>query len=501
MRASHETRPTHWWMIGVITVAAYLRFFRINDLTEFLGDQGRTLLVLRAWVHDGIVPMSGPTTLSGAHLGPFYYYLLLPGYLTTGTPLGVALWVAFLGVVSVFLLYKAVLLVYGRTPAIAVSALYAVAPAIVIQDRTLWEPNLVPLFAILFAYLSILQHYRVSLRTVFAQGVVCSILIQLHYPNVFFIVLLALVSFGHSIRVKEWKFTLLATVIWSGGFLLAILPFLFYEMSHEFADVGNIAHIFLNSGSGVGKRDVMIHALDYAVRVIGKALPNMSTSLVLILGASWTIFLVARFTSWNMFWSFWLVFGLLGMARFNGVVYDHYLNFLIPVPFFMIASVLSVIRNNLLKTIALASVFIVIGLQVLHSDIFRKRTSDITRVSSTVRAIRDDASGQPFSFTLIAGPSFSDLHYRYFFRTVGREPIPIRSRQFSLLYLVCDQQDACPNVKELVSQKEIHVLCYDEHCNQQYPVLTLANAWSYVKDMMIPSQGKPISRIYVFRRL
>jgi hypothetical protein len=136
----------------------------------------------------------------------------------------------------------------------------------------------------------------------------------------------------------------------------------------------------------------------------------------------------------------------------------------------------------------------------LKTDIFMPRVSDITRASSTVSAVRADAGTKPYSFTIIAGPSFSDLHYRYFFRVQGRDPLPVISSQYELLYLVCDKETHCPSVSEVTSQKEIPVLCYDDHCGEFYPSISLAREWTYTKDISIPPDGEPLSHVYVFSR-
>lgn len=495
----HTSGPVDWWQLGIIFVALALRLYRIGSLTEFLGDQGRTMLVLYDWVHSGIVPLAGPTTLSGQHLGPFFYYLLMPGYLLSGGPIGVSVWMALLGVLATYLLYSAVRMVYGRVPALAVSALYAVAPAVVQQDRIIWEPNLVPLFAILFVWLAIRQHHHISFPTVLAQGAVCGILLQLHYPNIFFLALLGLVSFGHSVRLKHWKYIPLATVGWLIGFLVAMVPFMIYESAHGFTDIKGIVNVFVSAGSGMGKREMLMHAWEYAGRVIGKMLPHVFTPTVVVFLVGWCIFLVGHFTSWNIFWTVWFVFGVLAIARYSGVVFDHYLNFLIPAPFFMVGSVLSRVLPKLWQTAALLCVGIVVLMQLGKTDVISYGNHDVARVSAAVKLMAIEAGSTPFSFTLIKSKSFSDLHYRYFFRVSGREPAPVMSDMYQLLFLVCDEAK-CPDGSVIRAKPGVPVLCYDPHCSEFYPTIPLTRDWSYVREEPIEVRGSKLGQIYVFRR-
>lgn len=491
--------PPDLLLWGIIVVATFLRVFRLDALTEFLGDQGRAVLVLYDWVHRGIFPLAGPTTLSGQHLGPFFYYLLFPGYLLSGGPVGVSLWMALLGVLATYLLYKTINIIYGRVPALAVSLLYAVAPAIVKQDRIIWEPNLVPLFAILFAWLLIQQHNRISFRRVLAQGAVCGILVQLHYPNVFFIGLLAIVSFGHSVRLKLWRYIPIATLGWLIGFMVILAPFLIYESAHGFTDIRGTYETVVNMGTTVGKRETLLHAWEYAGRVIGKMLPNVNTPVVVLFFIGWFIFLIGHFTSWNVVWTIWFLLGSLAIGRYSGVVFDHYLNFLIPVPFFMLGSVISAARSKVWQVIVLGCVGVVVVTQLGKTDIFSGGTGDIGRTSQAVRQMIQGAGSSPFSFTLIRSRSFSDLHYRYYFRVMGREPEQVMSDGYKILYLVCGKP-ICPDVGSITSQLTIPVMCYDAHCSEFYPSIPLAKDWSFVREEPIGSTGVNLGELYVFYR-
>ena len=454
------------------------------------------MLVLYDWVHRGIFPLVGPTTLSGQHLGPFFYYLIFPGYLLFGGPIGVSIWSAMLGVVGVYFLYRSVEMIYGRFSALMVSLLYAVSPALVIADRIIWEPNLVPLFSILFVYFSIKQHDRISFWIVVIQGALCGILIQLHYPNVFFIALLGLVALGHSVRIKRWKYLRTATLGWVVGFVIVMAPFLYYEYTHGFSDIRGTVDIVAKTSSGVGKRQTLFQAWEYAGRVIGKVLPNVHTPTVVLFLAGWLVFLIGNFTSWNIFWTVWFVFGVIAIGKYSGVVFDHYLNFIIPVPFLMIASVIQKISN---KYFVFCLMFIICTVQVLKTDIHQPGNNDVVRVSTAVQHMIEIAGSTPFSFALFKSKSFSDLHYQYYFRVKGKDAAPLASQSYPLLFLVCDEID-CPSAAWLTSQTRIPVICYRSYCNDFYPSIMLFSQWSFVSEKSILHNNQALGMIYVFRR-
>src|SRR3989344_8991467 len=92
--------------IMLIVIAALFRLWRISELTEFLGDHGRTgMVIYDAW-KTGVPPLAGPTVLSGQHLGPFFYYLIGPAFILGGfNPIIPSIFMALLGVASVGLLF------------------------------------------------------------------------------------------------------------------------------------------------------------------------------------------------------------------------------------------------------------------------------------------------------------------------------------------------------------------------------------------------------------
>lgn len=489
-----------WWLAGVVFVAAFFRLYRISSLTEFLGDQGRTMMVLHDWLHLGAMPLSGPTTLTGHHLGPAFYYLIYPAYVLARTPVGVSVWMAILGVVATYVLYRSVHMVYGRIPALLVSMLYALSPSVIQQDRIIWEPNLVPLFGLIFAWLAIRQHDRISLPTVIVQGAVCAILVQLHYPNVFFLMLLGVVVIGHSIRIRHFRYIPMITLGWLAGFAVFMTPFLIYEFAHGFSDIRGIGEVFLQGGSSMGKREMLLYAIDYAHRVVGNMLPNMTPVAMAALFAGWCVFLVLHFTSWNIFWTVWFVFGVAAMARYNGVVFDHYLLYVLPAPFFMLASVLSESRKKVWKSVSVAVIVALCIIQVQKTDVFDAGNEDIARTSALVERMKDLAGNKPYSFTLVQSRSFSDLHYRYFMEELAFVPRPITAPDYDRLFVVCDSA-LCPGDKEIATLDALPAVCFDPHCSGTYPDILLKSEWAFAHSETVSVGTKLTGKVYIFQRI
>lgn len=447
-----------------------------------MGDQGRTLLILHDWTTKGIVPLAGPTTLSGHHLGPVFYYLLMPAYVLFPSPLAVSVWCALLGVFAVFLLYTTVRPQYGTFAAGVVSMLYAVSPVIVRQDRIIWEPNFVPLFGVLFVWLLMRQHDHVSKSVAFFQGVVCSVLIQLHYPNMFFIALLGIITIGHSLRTRSWSYIPGAMGMWLFGFVLSMGPFLYIEWGNGFRNLLGVIGVFAKGSSALGKRQWLWFSLDYAHRITGIMLPGITMYGMLALFTGWLLFVARNLTSYNVLWTAWLMLGSLAMGRYNGVVFDHYLYYLLPAPFLMLASVLSTIQAGWLRRVSHFLFIAVIVFRLTQSDVFSAGHNDISRVRSQVIKAEEMLNDTPFSFTLVGSRSYSDLHYRYVLEKNKLLPQPITSQAYDNLLIFCDGA-TCPEGRKLASDSAIAVLCYDHHCSGEYPKIDVKK-WQFVESFI-----------------
>ena len=90
-------------LLGLVVLAAALRFIGLDGRGTWDADQGHDMLVLRSFVRDGIVPLLGPPTSIGTfHHGALYYWLLAPAaWLTGSDPIGVTAFIALAGVGTV----------------------------------------------------------------------------------------------------------------------------------------------------------------------------------------------------------------------------------------------------------------------------------------------------------------------------------------------------------------------------------------------------------------
>jgi 4-amino-4-deoxy-L-arabinose transferase-like glycosyltransferase len=142
------TQRREWLgLLVLLAVAAALRFVDLPTRGTWDADQGHDLLVLRAFVQDGVVPLLGPPTSIGAfHHGALYYWLLAPVALLSGSdPLAVVAAIAAAGVAAVGVVWWLARAVAGPAAGFAAGGLMAVSASAIEESTFVWNPNLIAL--------------------------------------------------------------------------------------------------------------------------------------------------------------------------------------------------------------------------------------------------------------------------------------------------------------------------------------------------------------------
>src|SRR3972149_9953213 len=91
-------------ILGLILIlGALLRLYKIDQYMTFLGDEGRDAIIVRRLLVYGDPILVGPgTSIGNMYLGPLYYYLMAPALFLAGfSPVGPALQIAILGIITI----------------------------------------------------------------------------------------------------------------------------------------------------------------------------------------------------------------------------------------------------------------------------------------------------------------------------------------------------------------------------------------------------------------
>ncbi len=133
---------------ALLVLAALMRLPDLATRGTWDADQGHDMLVLRALVRDGIVPLLGPpASIGGVHHGAWYYYLLSPAAAVTGgdSPLAVVAMIALAGIAAVGVVWWLARSVGGSLAGAVAGLVMAVSTAAVDESTFIWNPNLIAL--------------------------------------------------------------------------------------------------------------------------------------------------------------------------------------------------------------------------------------------------------------------------------------------------------------------------------------------------------------------
>lgn len=442
----------------ILILGIFLRFYRLPQTMQFLGDQGRDALIVRRMLIEQHPALIGPVTSVGnMYLGPFYYYFMLfPLMLTYPDPTGPALAVAVVGVITLWLIYKLGKQMVGVRAAIFACILFAISPLVLTFSRFSWNPNIVPLFSLLFFWHTF-QALKGKDKAWIFVGLWFAILIQLHYITLILLGVAGIVWLGKLIeQIKAKKVrrdfiisTLLAVFI----FLASLIPLVVFDVRHDYINSKAFSSFF----SGDQKH------FSVATSVTGRLVTNLTIfvrnftgifsfqltswkkllGFLVILVPSMVLFFKQRTHSAGerfLFLSF--VFCVFGLSFYSSTLYDHYLVFMFPVVVIILGIILSSIwelkwlRPIVLLVLVGAAVLSYLhypGKQQLGYNIFMMKRA----AGEIVKRIPQDEKYNIFLFS--PSGDVQGMNYRYFLVTGSNPPLSeTEFFGFSRLYAIQD---------------------------------------------------------------
>ncbi|MFZ5376437.1 MAG: hypothetical protein ACOZAN_02075 [Patescibacteria group bacterium] len=244
----------------IAILAIFLRFYKVGPQMAFTYDQSRDMLDLSK-IASGKLMLTGPTTgLHGVFLGPYYYYVLLPGFLLgQGSPIVVQYWETGLLTLSLILGYL-VIKELSKKDWVNITGLFvlAVVPGSLIEARMLWNPYLAVPTLLLSIWLLFKSQKKAWLLipAMFIFGL--SWQTELAYA-VFLTPAFFYWIFKHSPIWKKtsqslysWKLILLATLALGA----TLLPQALFELKHDFIMTKSLQRALQETTQEVGLVDV-----------------------------------------------------------------------------------------------------------------------------------------------------------------------------------------------------------------------------------------------------
>lgn len=473
-----------WVAVVLVAAAFFLRFYNLEDSQQFLGDQGRDAIVVsRMFVEKDPVFIGPITSVGDIYLGPLYYYFMLPFlWLSYPSPMGPIYAIAFVGVLTVALMYWLGRRMAGERVALIAATMFAFSGIAVVYSRFSWNPNPAPLVSLLMVFFT-WKAWRGNFHSWIAVAVCFSALIQLHYINLITAGGAAsvwLLSFlqqrNNRVRLKALlKNTLLATLV----MLLSFLPLFLFDLKHDWLNAQAFRNLFANEGAfairdfdgtGGGFGERLINTLELLFSTVGieESFP-FKRAFITVLGA--LTFMTLRYYAVNKNrreeWQHivvlfaYIIPTAIGLALYQRPVHHHYVLFILPVVFLFIGTLLSfLVEFNKWLDLTIVVVFLAVfgyynAPKMIHQDASWK-IDDIRR---TAEAISDRVEvGEKYNIVLIA--SSHDLYgqnYRYFLYTKkGKEPVnPEREIEVDALFIINEEHVPGPVTELPIYQIQI----------------------------------------------
>ena len=138
----------------ILGISVFLSLFRIRELMIFIGDQGWFYLSARDMLINGQIPLVGiASSHPWLHQGPFWTYLLASFlWIFHFNPVSGAYLTAFLGALSVLMMYLVGSALFSKRVGLLASLFYATSPLIIFYMRLPYHTSPIPFFVLIYIF-------------------------------------------------------------------------------------------------------------------------------------------------------------------------------------------------------------------------------------------------------------------------------------------------------------------------------------------------------------
>jgi 4-amino-4-deoxy-L-arabinose transferase-like glycosyltransferase len=442
---------TNYLLIAILSLASFLRFFRINDLLGFWYDQGRDALVIWDLIYKGKFFLIGPTTgIEGIFRGPWYYWLITPFYfLGRGNPIWPNIFLILTSILALYILYKLGEKIGGQKVGLFTALIASVSYYVIGSSR--WLSNPTPM--LLISVLLIWAIYKFLDKKIWSIPLIAFLIgmalnfgsaMEIWYiPGILFIFILKRKS------LPGIKVIVLSIFV----FLLSFLPQTLFEIRHPGVLSGPlIKFLFQEKSINLAFWEIVVSKLSFYYNLFSsKFWINGS----LVFAPFFIIFLTLLFIGWKKFWKDdkFKVISALSIIPFiggflftgnEGNLYEYYFTGYYLIWILLFSFVLVSISKKISGKLIIASfiIFLIVKNAIAYKDQYFVSLDDPTKTSyygqiKSIDWIYNDAANRDFNFDVYV-PPVVPYEFNYFFKWYGNSKygrIPI-DKNIPLLYTI-----------------------------------------------------------------
>jgi len=151
---------SNYLLIGILSLATFLRLYRINELLGFWYDQGRDALVIWDMIYKGKLTLIGPMMgFTGMFRGPWYYYLITPFYwLGHGNPIFPSVFLISTTVLAIYFLFLIGEKLGSKNVGLFAALVASVSAYIISSSRWFSDPTPTLLVSVLLIWATFKYH-------------------------------------------------------------------------------------------------------------------------------------------------------------------------------------------------------------------------------------------------------------------------------------------------------------------------------------------------------
>jgi 4-amino-4-deoxy-L-arabinose transferase-like glycosyltransferase len=338
---------------AVLVLAAALRFVDLPTRGTWDRDQGHDMLVLRAFVRDGVFPFLGPPTSIGTfHHGALYYLILAPTAALTGaSQLAVVGTIAAFGTAAVAVTWWLARSIAGPVAGLVTGLLMATSATAIEESTFIWNPNLIPLFSAV-AVAAAFRAWRTGrARWWVVAAAAQAATMQLHVLGVVMLPPLGALFLADVVRRPRYE---RPRVLRLGAvsvlvIVVSYLPLFAYELSHDFAESRAIADYLFEGGQATALGplarlafvNLRILAWPVAGLITNAPVAGVLSAVVVLVVLGWRLRVARGFERLSVRWlagclafsGLVLGLGVSGLTTVTPLPVDHYHAFLDPLVF------------------------------------------------------------------------------------------------------------------------------------------------------------------------
>lgn len=415
---------------------------------EFLGDQGRDVSIIRNFFKHGDLFFIGPqTSIGNMYLGPWFYYFIAPSlFLANYNPIGPAIFIALVNIATIALIYYVGKKWFNHSVGLISSFLFAISPVVIKYSNFIWNPNIMPFFALLFIFFFFEAIFNHKYRYFIFASLSFVMVINSHYlglallplPGICWLYLL--IKFIHS-KSKYLKPFILNSFFALSIFVLSLTPQILFDIKHDGQNIKALIHFFTY-------RETTVNIKPYkAIPELPSIFNQVNTDLIsgrnvtagIILSSGFAFLLVLFFIKGkkksSKFWIIlcWYIFGLIALALYKQHVYAHYFAFIFPAVFILFGFLV-----HQYKIIGIPLLLTVIYFSVINNPFRWQPNHQLATVQQITQSIIQKSDGKNYNFSLLAKQNY-DPPYRYYLtQTDESKLVNLQNQVTDQLFVVCE---------------------------------------------------------------